>query len=350
MIEMKAGVSRMHVIFRGKPIPFSRHFAALAFLAAGALLALMPPPASAGSFLVNSCRYVDDAKVDPIVAFGQVSGHMHTFRGNYSITDRSTLATLRAGGTTCRRRVDTDDPGSGDLSSYWVPSLIERDVLTTEERAVPIVTTATYYFGVHHDQSQIEPFPEGLKMLVGDGNATAEEAEAARANGSVVWSCLNGTPSEANKPSYCIDTDVADGKPPSLRLDLRFPSCWDGVQPSDAVVDPGRTNYDDSAHMALRVSVKNNNSSPWTCPATHPTPVPMLHVIWIWQTRGGPNVRLSTENQYGAHGDFFNGWDEQILARLVENCLRASVTCGSGDQAPEPPLIPSPLPLLPPLP
>lgn len=291
--------------------------------------------------------YAKDAQVDPIVAFGQASGHMHTFRGNDSIDHRSTLATLRAGTTSCRRDVDTDQPGSGDLSSYWVPSLIERDAFTAEERIVPIVTTGTYYFGVHRYPSQIAPLPKGLKMLVGDGEATPEEAEVARANGSVVWTCANGTLSESNKPSYCIDTNASDGKSPRLRLDLRFPSCWDGVQPSDADADPGRTNYDDSAHMALRVSVNNNNSSPWTCPSTHPIPVPMLHVIWMWQTSGGPNVRLSTENQYGAHGDFFNAWDEPILAKLVENCLRANVTCGSGDQAPEPSVVTSP-PLLPP--
>jgi hypothetical protein len=330
----------------------ARRRAQLALAAVTAASAIAAPPATAGSFQVNRCDFVKHEQIDPIVSYGGQSGHVHTFRGNQSINAWSTLATLRAGTTKCTRNVDTDKPGSGDLSSYWVPSLIELDPLTGNKiRDIPIVSTATYYFGVHRYPSQIQPYPKGLKILVGDVNATAEEAEVARRNGSVVWSCPGGSLSEPNQPSYCVDTNLTDNSTPRLRLDLRFPSCWDGFEPSDADAQPGRTNYDDSAHVALRVAVNGNNTSPWTCPASHPIPIPQLHIIWIWQTRGGPNVRMSLPNPYGAHGDFFNAWDEEVLRKLVVNCLQANVSCGSGDQPPPPtttePPSPPPLPLPP---
>jgi hypothetical protein len=69
-------------------------------------------PAADGSFRVE-CVLSHRAQVDPIVAPGRPSGHMHDFFGNRSTGANSTYASMQSGSTNCTL--------SGDKAGYWVP-------------------------------------------------------------------------------------------------------------------------------------------------------------------------------------------------------------------------------------
>jgi len=58
------------------------------------------------------------------------------------------------------------------------------------------------------------------------------------------------------------------------------------------------------------------------CPASHPVAVPSLELNFRWKISGSlSNVRLSSGGIYNGHADFFNFWNQTVLAQLVRDCL-----------------------------
>src|SRR5918999_702294 len=71
-----------------------------------------------GVNFVGACRFSHRAPDDPIVFPGKAgASHDHSFVGNRTTDAFSTYASLRAGGTSCRRQADT--------AAYWVPTLYQ---------------------------------------------------------------------------------------------------------------------------------------------------------------------------------------------------------------------------------
>src|SRR5205807_1541779 len=69
-----------------------------------------------GINFVSVCRYSHSNQDDPIVYPGAPNAtHHHDFFANTTTNADSTLASLRAGGSTCRIH--------GDTAGYWAPSL-----------------------------------------------------------------------------------------------------------------------------------------------------------------------------------------------------------------------------------
>src|SRR5215471_18079913 len=74
------------------------------------------PPLNGVNF-ISVCTANHEAFDDPIVYPGRPGlSHNHTFFGNTSTNASSTLASLRAAGTTCNRK--------GDTAAYWAPTLL----------------------------------------------------------------------------------------------------------------------------------------------------------------------------------------------------------------------------------
>jgi hypothetical protein len=66
------------------------------------------------------------------------------------------------------------------------------------------------------------------------------------------------------------------------------------------------------------------------CPATHPVVVPKLRQVMRYPVNGNPaGFRLASGAGYTMHGDFFNAWPEDEMARRVNDCIRIIVKCGT---------------------
>jgi hypothetical protein len=66
------------------------------------------------------------------------------------------------------------------------------------------------------------------------------------------------------------------------------------------------------------------------CPAGHPVVVPKLRQVMRYPVNGNPaNFRLASGRGYTMHGDFFNAWPVEELARRVNDCIRIIVKCGT---------------------
>jgi hypothetical protein len=245
--------------------------------------------ALAGVNFVSACGFSHRAPDDPIVFPGRPGrSHDHTFVGNTSTNARSSLVSLSRASTTCRR--------AGDTAAYWMPTLVVGGQAVTPRAATIYYRRRTF--------EPVRAFPPGLRMIAGDASATAPQSSRV-----TFWSCgaLSGVPPSSSVPS-CPDARRA-----GLRLHVRFPSCWNGVSLDSA---------DHQSHMAYPRSGR--------CPVSHPVAVPALAVIFRYPVAGGADAALASGGQYSGHADFFNAWNQQELAVLVDGCLNALRHCGRG--------------------
>ena len=241
---------------------------------------------------------------DPIVFPRQPgAAHQHEFFGNRSTNAYSTLSSLTGKPTTCSR--------PGDTAAYWVPS-----VLNNGRRVVPDRVIAYYRTTKIRDIDSIRPFPRGLKMIAGSAMATASNPQPTRI---VNWSCGDGVEGTARPPASCPNTTTE-----TLRLRIAFPNCWNGKTLDSA---------DHKSHMAY-AGVGGVRG----CPSSHPVPVPELSLNFRYKVAGSlSGVRLASGGVHSAHADFFNSWNQSVLAQLVKDCLNAGRVCSSSiSDAPRP--------------
>ncbi len=236
---------------------------------------------------VTVCRFSHRAPDDSIV-FPRRPGrsHDHTFFGSVATDAFSTPRSLRAAPTSCQRADDT--------AAYWAPTLI----LGT--RAVEALDAEVYYR--RRTLARVRAFPPGLQMIAGD--AAARRPQSRRVT---FWDC---GPHGGVRPSSAVPR-CPDARAKSLRLNVRFPDCWDGRRTDSP---------DHRGHMTYSLA--------GACPRSHPVAVPSIELRIQYPVGGGGGIQLSSRTQFSGHADFVNGWRQDGLKRLVDYCLNALRTCG----------------------
>jgi uncharacterized protein DUF1996 len=258
------------------------------------------------NFYVN-CKFSHTADDDPIVFPGQPGrSHPHTFFGNKSTDAGSTLASLRAAGTTCKPRADR--------AGYWVPTLFQNG------REVQPAKGQFYYNLRGYDQ--MRSFPPGLKIVAGDSHAHHPQSTHI-----VYWDCGGNsgarTAPSSIVPSSCglvhmrfkakiqrcpscplVPTVFEADIQTHVELHVNFPDCWDGKRLDSP---------DHHSHMAY--------SGDYRCPASHPVKVPLIRLNIRYPITDGHGVVLASGGQLTGHADFFNAWDKGTFERLVDECF-----------------------------
>lgn len=268
-------------------------------------LAVLAAPAAAFWRLPCKSPLVVE-RVDPIVAPGNVSAHVHTVMGGNGFDFEMDYADTQA--STC-----TSCTVHGDFSNYWTPVLYYQGEDGTFTKVDQVGGATVYYLqrgGPNNDK--LEAFPEGFRMISGDpfkrsgGDDFASQA--------ISYNCLGTTNPETGAfPNY----NCPDG----LRSQVFFPSCWDGVNNDSA---------NHKSHMAFPIDAYNNGK----CPDSHPVHLVSIFYEIIWDTNkfadkwyGGkqPFVwAMGDPTGYGFHGDFVMGWDKNILQKAVDECTNDS--------------------------
>jgi Domain of unknown function (DUF1996) len=233
-------------------------------------------PFPGGAYFNLACGVSHRNNDDPIQLPRQPGrSHSHTYVGNRVVHAFTTNDTLRhRGATTCEI--------TEDLSTYWVPTLVEG------REAVEPYAAVVYY--VKLTSQTLKPIPDDLKIVAG-----TPAARRAQPSTVVSWSC-GGIGSVRRYPSV-----PACGQDDALELRVVFPSCWNG-RASDS---PSHR-----AHMAYF-------REPGRCPATHPVAVPTLILVLLYPPISGSAQPSS--GKFGAHADFMNGWQPGAFARLVSS-------------------------------
>ncbi|KAI5924067.1 hypothetical protein F4810DRAFT_143444 [Camillea tinctor] len=295
-------------------------------------LTLLGASSVAHAFWRMECRGVTGlARVDPLVNFNEISPHAHTVHGSSGFGIDADYSQLFGGN--CSSCIVKQDK-----SAYWTPILYFKDGTTGEFEMVPQVGGMLAYYFLRGEN--IQAFKPGFKMLAGDTNRrnytlgdphtpdppsaswaslgqTTQDALGQRAIG---FNCLNYlTDAEGSLyRHYLPEKTFLDQKCINgTRIELSFPSCWNGELDSD----------DHKSHVAYPDMVTDGN-----CPDSHPQRLPGLFYETIWATndeqfagRTGEFVLANGDpTGFGYHGDFINGWDEDFLQNAVDECTNLS--------------------------
>ncbi|KAF4120756.1 protein of unknown function (DUF1996) [Geosmithia morbida] len=269
-------------------------------------------------------------RIDPIISPGEISAHVHAIAGSGAFSMDADTSSLVAGDcTSCRV--------SQDKSAYWTPAMYFKDASTGKFELVEQVGGMLAYYLLINDN--ITAYPENFRMVsgnnyrrsytVGDPNqpdppksnwaALGQTNQDDLQQRAIGFNCLNydldpePTLYRHFLPDKAfLDQNCKDG----LRLEVMFPSCWDGEN-----VD----SEDHQSHVAFPDLIMSG-----TCPDTHPVQLPAMLFETIWDThalegRDGMFVMANGDpTGFGYHGDFLMGWDRDLLQEAVDTCTNES--------------------------
>ena len=253
---------------------------------------------------IVSCNYSHSVSDDPIVFPGQPgASHLHDFIGARTTNASSTPESLRAGGTTCVM--------PGDSSGYWVPALFKNGV-----RVLPTATSknALFYYrrGGIRSETVLQTIPDGLKIIVGNAQASSAAQNEGIATGRIIFKCGPGSGTDLPAPPAQCASGV-------MVVSYKFPNCWDGVN----LDSPNH-----KSHMAYPASGR--------CPSTHPVAIPRLEAFVRYPVGTSPigTITLASGAYFTAHMDFWNAWKPAVLNWLLDNCINAGRDCGKNPAVP----------------
>jgi hypothetical protein len=260
----------------------------------------MPTPSGDGvSAFRTVCQYSHMSTDDPIVYPGQPgAAHLHVFWGNSGVSAASTAGSIaNTGNGTCRG-------GTINRTGYWAPAVIDTKTGTPIAPDLIHVYYKSGYLGVRPEQ--VRPMPAGLRMVAGNAKATGPQD-------NVGWKCWNA--GGASKPTipHCAAGDF-------VTMTVEFPQCWNGKDLDSP---------DHKSHMAYATPGRG-------CPAGYPVPLPVITFNILYPAADSSTWRLSSDVYpssqpagYSAHGDWFNGWRQDIEQTWIKGCVNRPVTCGS---------------------
>lgn len=300
-----------------------------------------------------NCLFDHAAYNDPVVYPGVPDGSvLNMFYGSKKIDSTTTFDSLfssaEAGcsGSTLNR------------SAYWMPALLApkynastgarmldaagapawevvKPKVGEGDRTAAAAHEVFYYSAAVSDIGSIWTPPMGLRMVAGDA---ANGPFAAPQSTSVArWHCQNwGSSDAAGGPWSSTIPECA--APDMLRLDIFFPSCWNGT-------DLDSANH--QSHMTYPTGTANNT----ICPGTHPYPVVRVSYHFAFPlfpaqldpvTNTSKGFRLASDlytvdadNPGGRslHGGWINGWHPEAMDMLLKGCLRGQRDCHDGNFA-----------------
>ncbi|KAK4964909.1 hypothetical protein LTR66_012202 [Elasticomyces elasticus] len=267
------------------------------------------------------------ARLDPLMDPGKLSDHVHTIHGggNFGISS----APQDLVNSTCTSCAVTQDN-----SGYWTPSLHFMYPNGTTV-IVPQIGGMLSYYLLYGEN--IKAFPAGFQMIAGDKHqrnfsdlpipdpeksvwaALGQDSQVDLERKALGFNCLNynrdpeGSLYRHFMPDKAyLDANCASG----LRLELMFPSCWNG---KDVDVP------DHKSHMAYPDLVMTGY-----CPKGFETQLPSLFYETIWATNAFTGIdgqfvlSHGDPTGYGYHGDFMMGWDPEFLQSAINQCTNLS--------------------------
>lgn len=249
---------------------------------------------------------------------------------------------------------------SGDTlnrSGYWMPVLLapqydyaigtrKKDALGQDawspvmakvgegDRTVAAAHEVFYYSAGVSDVESIWAPPMGLRIVA--GQAATMPGGAPQSTSVARWHCQSWASSDASGGPWSSTIPECTA-PDMLRLDIFFPSCWNGRDLDSA---------DHATHMAYPVTSGNVVA----CPASHPYPIVRVSYHFAYPlfpgqldpvTKTSKGFRLASDaytvsgNNGGLslHGVWFNGWHPEAMDMLLKGCVRGQRDCHDGNFA-----------------
>ncbi|MEZ5511871.1 MAG: DUF1996 domain-containing protein [Gammaproteobacteria bacterium] len=243
--------------------------------------------------------------------------------------------------------------GELNRSSYWMPALLapsydpetgERLRDANDEPAWQVVPAVVgndeeahevfYYSAGIDDLEAIQPIPAGLRMIAGSaGTMPGQQQDTA----IVRWHCQSWGSDDSSNPQFSATVPEC-AAPDRVRVDIFFPSCWNGVDLDSP---------DHKSHMAYPVN--QGGPAGTRCPDTHPVPIvrPSYHFafgvkpeVYDPATQTSRGWRLASDmydvssaqpGGLSLHADWFNGWHPEIMQLILDGCIKGELDCHDGN-------------------
>lgn len=265
-----------------------------------------------------NCVPLTIQRSDPIVNPGVAGTHLHSIIGGNAF--RRTMvgrAAENATGTTCDKKIDH--------SNYWVPSLYHQrpdkmwELATWKLSAVYYQKRACDYAPDKRscDKSVVPlAFPYGFRMVAGDpARRTQNNTDFAQKAISIM--CIDGP--------YGEHGGFPAGHCGTLRSQVYFPSCWDGVNLDSP---------DHHSHVAYPAIGDYNGG---VCPKSHPVAIFSIFYEFFFETPYSDFNRFAFScgdpTGFGYHGDFVMGWtNRDLLQTAHRDCVSAADCPTLGNQ------------------
>jgi len=247
-------------------------------------------------------------RTDPLM-FSQIgnclSDHVHRFYGATS------PRTMRPDVSYQDLRSATGNTGNVEenKSLYWNPAIYQIKNPNGQKNfeLVDIWFASAYYI---FRTNQAKAFPNGLKMKAfGDSNLSR-----------AIALCDGPYPCERDDAGGCNaygpSNQAQNGFLPvtgcnELEINIKFPTCWDGKNVESS----------DGSHVAYSLGCDGDENECFDldCPSTHPIKMPELHLyVRVLGYEGGAHMFADGSDIF--HSDYFSGWDEDKLQRVLDNC------------------------------
>jgi len=285
------------------------------------LPANMPPSNSpdvvgAFRFICNAGQILAD---DPIVYPGQPGkSHLHQFYGNTSANAYSTYTSLRQNGqSTCMSPVNR--------SAYWMPALLDGKGNVVRPDFVSIYYKRWPSTSPYCTQRALAcvGIPNGLKFIMGRNMLDLSQPPT----GNFHFLC-EGVGSQTG---YATMPEALAVCSPGHHLYtvIDAPMCWDGVN-LDSPDHRSHVSYQVDTHLGY-----------YACPTDHPYRIPVFTMSVAYAIVDGDDTSLWTfssdaeapNEPHGStfHADYFEGWDNTVMAMWMDNCIEKLLNCAAGN-------------------
>lgn len=250
-------------------------------------------------------------RIDPILAPGGVSQHVHQVFGANGLSSDISYESLQK--SSCTTLGSADFQGNAqDKSVYWHPALFMQQNDGSGYIRVPTNGHKLYYLDIGTGNKR-QPFeyPHGFRMLAGDPFLRAPASNP----DITLWKCsTGGSYNVGNNGGFPTGVSTCSDYP-YFYNSVEFPHCWNGDD-----FDPSNP----TAHMAY----PDGNPRGGSCPSSHPIRLPHLFMENFFDIdsvagKVKPNSFVLAQGDntgYGSHADFFNGWVDGALPQLLSTC------------------------------
>jgi len=259
------------------------------------------------STMVKMCLFYESpaghARSDPIINQICPSDHVHTFYGPLYFHPKTSYEDLRD----TPGRLSTA-PYLENQSLYWHPTIyqvVENQDNTRTYILAPNLETGPYYRWDNTVLPRTEAFPPGFRMIAHSSDIGAGNGEVGSGTnlGTECCNFVNGEEDYEEWASLNFPQSTCD----FLGIWFSMPTCWDGVSLGD--------DNDHKSHMAYTT----NGAVAGPCPDGFDHRFPQIQLfIRVGDYKGG-KYQLSDSSE-DFHVDFFNGWKEGSLQKIIDNC------------------------------
>lgn len=303
-----------------------------------------------GSFR-DRCYFSHMAQIDPILAPGKDrSMHLHTFFGNTGVNKNSNPNNMRGDG-----RSSTCVGGTHNLSSYWIPTLMDADRTAIAPKYGFFYYKSGFEMVSPIDANSLQAHNRRIrKELPKVGTVSPEMNSEPEGNNKPEgyyhsrfpdkfpqYTCKRRNPLPADVvdndvlgkrnqfisatlPGLSSDWELCNSRTSYLVLDVRFYQCWN-------------TNDKGKLHSVFKDVDRDSHS----CPTGHEM-LPAIQYRINYDLPAGTNFKdlyLSSDRKLDVsrtdsrgdgsslHGDWLNGWKPETSKLWLQHCVRDGMSC-----------------------